>query len=176
MKKSEMLESLEVMESMYGEGIISEPMLNGWYSIFGDLDKATFEYMIKVTVQQPGRKFSPKPGEIMETLIKHSKPSKPCGEEVWSVVVAYASAGDENGVMEYVSDNRAAQVALRSVSFHAIRYSDIETELKWVRKDFINAYNSVADNDEQDELAQIGADGAKKILQSLEAKNIKFLK
>jgi hypothetical protein len=111
--------------------------------------------------------FFPTAGEVQKHLNAIQKPPLPAADEVWDALNRFAGGGNERAALDYLEGNYPGQVALRRVTFHALRYADIETRLPWLRKEFIEAYESHVERQEKNGHIEITHNEAKNVLANI---------
>lgn len=167
MKLEQMAVILAQASSVFSNFTLTKEAIKTWHSLFSDTGFEQFHAALRICVKEPGRSFFPTPGEVNKIILKMDKLQIPDADEVWTTLLRFASGGDELGARKYLIDNEAGERALNQVSFHSLRYSDIETELPWIRKEFMKAYQEISENAEQRDYIAIGREQAKNILSNL---------
>lgn len=164
MKLEQMAVVLAQASSVFSNFTLTKEAIKTWHSLFSETSLETFHAALRICIKEPGRSFFPTPGEVNKIILKMKMAEIPDGDEVWCTLLNYASGGAEDLADKYLMNNEAGQRALRQVSFHALRYSDIETELPWVRKEFLRAYAEISESASARSQIYIGKQEAAKIL------------
>lgn len=154
MTRQEVFKSLSVGYAFYPHLALSAPVVDAWLSLFKACDAEVFHKSLMGCIMGPNSRFFPTPGDVRNELIRLTQPAiaRATGDEIWQRLVALASQGTSFDQVEAELDgNRAAQIALRSVSWEAIRYANIETQLPFVKRDFLRAYSEISEADQADE-------------------------
>lgn len=91
-----------------------------------------------------GKEFAPTPGQLIEIMRERAKPlaDKVTADEAWAMAVTAAQLGSLAGLNHQKTLN-----AIEQVGFKRIRYADEMSELPFVRRDFINAYEASSERD-----------------------------
>ena len=88
--------------------------------------------------------FAPKVGEIREIILAARKLAEPTSHEVFARIVKLAQGGAKLAQVEReLGDNYKAKTALTIVGYDSIRMGDLETQLPYHRKAFIDAYDAI---------------------------------
>lgn len=134
---------------------LEKETVDAWLSHFKDTDVAVFDTAIKLCIEETGRKFFPTVGEVSAKIKLLTKPTLWTGAEVWCQLVKHASNSmSEVEVLSRVKNFPAIETALRAVGWDAIRYSDIQKELPFVRNKFIEIYENCTGKFEERSEAQ----------------------
>lgn len=148
---------------------LTEDLIRVWHDLFANETKEVFLTALRTACKEPGRQFFPTPGEVQAVIKTLKNGQKELGGEVWADIMRYAH-NSRSGYDHFSKDygrNRAAVAALRQIGFERVCHADLETEIPWLRKEFLKAYEDFQERDEQTEHVQIGHEEAKKILASL---------
>ncbi len=164
MKLEQMAMILAQASSVFSNFTLTKEAIKTWHSLFANTDLEEFHAAMRTCVKEPGRSFFPTPGEVNKVILQAKRMNMPDADEVWCTLLGYASGGDSSGAYRYLNGNEAGLRALDRVTFHSLRYADIETELPWIRKEFINSYNEITESIQSKEAVYIGREEAKAIL------------
>lgn len=174
MKLEEMTEILGKKAILFSNFKLMPTTIKAWFDHFRSVSKQEFEPAITAAINEPGRAFFPSPGEITRYL-NATKPQLPDAGEVWSKLLTLAAS--RGNPWAYLENNLAGQTALRHVGWDSIKFSDIEKELPFRKREFIQVYNQAIESQGMRERAfeAIGTTEAKHVLngftrQLLEAK------
>lgn len=164
MKLEQMAVILAQASSVFSNFTLTKEAIKTWHSLFSDTDIEAFHAAMRTCVKEPGRSFFPTPGEVNKIILQARKLNLPDADEAWTNLLRFAAGGDSSGAYKYLAGNEAGLRALDRVTFHSLRYADIETELPWIRKEFISSYNEISESIEKKEQVYIGRDEARAIL------------
>ena len=164
MKLDQMAVVLAQASSVFSNFTLTKEAIKTWQSLFANEDFESFHAALRICIKEPGRSFFPTPGEVNKVILQAKKLDIPDADEAWVRLLGFASGGNSSGAYEYLSGNEAGLRALDRVTFHSLRYADIETELPWIRKEFISSYNEISQSIESKEAVYIGREEAKAIL------------
>lgn len=146
---------------------LTPEVIKAWFDLFQEEPAELFHTAMRAAVKEPGRAFFPTPGEVQTYIVRLRTGEKPSGDEVWVKLLACAAKGDELAAARVVDGNPAGQKALRRVTFHSLRYANIETELPWVRKEFIQSYDDHTERAEKNGHIELTQAEAKDVLGNL---------
>ena len=164
MKLEQMAVILAQASSVFSNYTLTKEAIKTWHSLFANTDLEEFHAAMRTCVKEPGRSFFPAPGEVNKIILQAKRLNLPDADEAWSRLLSFASGGNSSAAYEYLRGNEVGLRALDRVTFHSLRYADIETELPWIRKEFISSYNEISQSIESKEAVYIGREEAKAIL------------
>lgn len=145
---------------------VTPELLDMWQAVLGAQSYADGQQAVLVFLSGDN-KFPPLPGEINQIIAKRNQAEIPLGVEVWEQCVSFARQGRGDGyVRGQFADNNRALSAIRAVGWDRIRYADLETELPFVRKDFIAYYDRMVEYDGERQML-LTSDEARGVLKSL---------
>lgn len=137
MENKEIMKLLAVIAGCFQQFAPNENTLPTWSLI---LKSVPYEegYKAIIAYVREGHAFAPNPGQILK-IIKDCEALKvPLAEDVWQMVIECAKNGR---LSEEIEANTLFMNAIRSVGFDRVRLADLESELPFVRRDFIEYYN-----------------------------------
>lgn len=144
MTENETAKILMAITGLFGNFKPNEMTHPTWHRLLGALP---FRDVISAldTYIATGAEFAPTPGQLLKILERRALPQGDLvtPDEAWAMAVSAAQVGSLDGLK-----HERTLAAIEQVSFHRIRYADIETELPFVRRDFIAAYERSAERDE----------------------------
>lgn len=166
MKLEEMTEILGKKAILFSNFKLMPTTIKAWFDHFRSLSRQEFEPAITAAINEPGRAFFPSPGEITRYL-NATKPQLPDAGEVWSKLLTLAASRGNPWL--YLEGNPVGQVALRHVGWDTIKFSDIEKELPFRKREFIQVYNHTLEANQVKDRAvdAIGAIEAKHVLNGI---------
>lgn len=169
MKLEEMAEILGKKALLFSNYRLTANVIKAWADHFQGTDIANFAPAFTAAINEPGRSFFPSPGEVSKYL-EATEPQLPGAAEVWEHLCGMV-AGSANPWV-YLSENRAGQIALKSIGWHTIKYGDTEKDLPFRKREFIQIYNTVTQSNEVKGrvVAAIGAEESKKLLNGISPK------
>jgi len=145
---------------------LTSEAIKAWYGLFQNEAYEVFHSAMRLAVKEPGREFFPTPGQIQKIITEIKLGELPHADEVWTKVLQFASQGNEAGAREYLKGNVAGERALNRVSFRSLRMANVDTELPWLRKEFIQSYTEHTELDARVKFITIGRDEARQLLLS----------
>lgn len=163
MTLSEMTTVLGVAAEFFPTVSVTPQMAKAWLILFQNRDAMEFGSAMMAVCAEPGRKFFPTPGELTARLLGVASQSS--AEEAWELCLRLASKSLDwdDAEKELQARSRAAAHAAFSVGWDRVRYSDIERELPFIRKNFLSAFESF----DETAAARISDAEAKRILERL---------
>ena len=157
------------------QNFILTPLTNElWAEAIGHLDYEVAVKALRIYVAQ-GKDFPPNEGHIRKIAAQLLTPieHRVTAGEVWEQCVAAAARSlTRDAVAEQFQGNPRALSAIRQVGWDRIRYADIQTELDFVRKDFIRLYDEMEDRDNEEQRAIALPDLAKNLVSMAKPKSI----
>ena len=166
MDKTQIAKLLTIINGTYPNFQANQATSKIWLEILKDED-ASLAYKALIAYVSEGHAFAPNPGQIKKIISKWRSANELLAEEAWMLAVEGAKTGT---LPKIIKEHPAASFAVRSVTWEKIRYADIETELPFVRNQFISAFNNMAEKNTTQNQA-IGAG----VAELLEASNIKAI-
>jgi len=164
MKLSEMSMILLHASALYQNATLSEPTIRMWHSLFEEEAAHKFKAAFLALVKQSGRVFFPTPGEVVGMLRTMQSNDLPA-EELWVKACEVASSGCDSAQMSAHMGrySKRAVAALNSIGWDRVRYADLESEIHFVRRDFLAAMEGYQKNEE----LEISKDDAKRMLSQI---------
>lgn len=179
MKREEIAKILVAAACVFPTVTLTPDAINIWFTLFKQVEAKVFYAALFVCIKEAGRKFFPTPGEVNEILLRDSI-RHITAEEVWEFAVSQAARSQscfsetQKLILGEFLEN--AETAARSVGWSRIRFANTESELCFVRRDFINTFNSTLERDQVWNQAQIESTEKKILIDDIEArKNQKLL-
>jgi len=145
---------------------LTSEAIKAWHGLFQNESAEVFKTAMCLAAKEAGREFFPTPGVIQKIIYEIKQEKLPSADEVWVRVLQFASQGDEAGARKFLEGNAPGTRALNRVTFHALRMANIETELPWLRKEFIQSYTEHEVADARNQFIEIGREEARKLLLS----------
>lgn len=159
MKRLEMAAVLARGQVHYQEIEINEEFLIAWYELFKNEDIRVFQTAFMHTIKNSN--WFPNPAEVSQNILKVKQALRArqglrerTAPSEWMDILKYASRNDFKGVLERVSKCKASKQALEVIGFDNIRLANVQTELFWLRKEFIQIWENV--NNQQESNKNIG--------------------
>lgn len=150
MTKNDMARVLNAAYATFPHLTLTPHAIAQWFTLFGACDAATFSAALNQAVKSSNARFFPVPGEVNQIIFKRSETPAPLGVEVWEACVELAQRGRGlSDAQKVFADNDRALKAIRAVGWDRIRYADLETELPFIRKDFVSYYDRMVDHDNE---------------------------
>lgn len=146
MNKIEITKLISIIATAYQNFQVTQLTTDLWQDIIGGMDYELAAKALRIYISQ-GKDFPPNPGHIKQIAISLTKPIeyKQTAAEAWELCCMGASGG-KNG---HPSLSPRGHAAARQAGWDRIRYADFETELPFVRNNFIRAYESMEERDEE---------------------------
>lgn len=162
-------------KSAYPHQIVNEQVLQTWFDLFKNEHDQVFNTAFLHTLKTFD--YFPTFAKVQENIIKvkqalrarqgvkeRSAPSE------WTHILKYASRNDFKGVLGYVSKCRASKQALDAIGFDNIRLANVESELQWLRKEFLQIWENVNNQQESNEVIGLSHDQAVAQLENIQQK------
>ena len=148
MTRDETKQILMAIRTVYGSRFeATSELLDIWSLILGEHPYDEAQQALRVFLSNDS-KFPPVPGEINQIILKRSAKQTPLAVEVWDACVSLAQkGGDSDKAQKLFATNQNALRAIRAVGWDRIRYGDLETDLPFIRKDFMAYYDQMAEQD-----------------------------
>ena len=151
MEKERFIKIMSSLGKLYQVEIDKE-MLELWLAFFKDEDTNTFASAVNEHIRTSV--YFPKVAEIKNIIANNKMNNLPKAEDEWNkvidLVVKYGQYHQDKAFNEM---NDYTRYIVKHIGFVNICMADIEQQ-KWNRKDFIEEYNNL--KDQQKELIQIG--------------------
>jgi len=145
--------------------------IRAWHELFSEDAALEFQAALNGSLKQPGRAFFPTPGEVNACLLILKHGQTPPALEVWELINKFARGSIPIAQVEkQLQHNHAAISALRQVGYNTIRYSNIETDLLFRKRDFERLYEDAAKKNEQTTRLEITKGAAVKMLSKINSK------
>lgn len=144
MTPTEIAKLVQITQGNYPNWKPSEITPEVWLELLKDFPWDAIKKALKIYMSQP-HEFAPNPGQLIGIIKQRCAPHKLTPDEAWSIAVGASCSGRLHEI-----DPRAAAAA-QQVGVSRIRYADLETEIPFVRRDFIAAYERM---EERDDLVQ----------------------
>lgn len=140
MTKKEIATLLVIVATAYQNYSISETTVDLWNEIIGGMDFDLAKKSLKVYISQ-GKDFAPNPGHIKQIAIRLTNPIElaQTAGEAWELCCMAASGSGT----DHPDLSARGRAAARQVGWDRIRYADQDTDLPFVRNNFIRAFNDL---------------------------------
>lgn len=149
MTKDEAKKVIIAVQSVYPAMEISAVLVGVWYGVLRRWPYEAVHAAVLAYLSEP-HDFAPRPGDINERCIRLTKriDHRPSAASAFQTICQYARGSVPHGYVEHeFRDNPAALAALRAVTYDRIRFANIETELKFVQRDFERNYDDAIERE-----------------------------
>lgn len=153
---------------LFPNSSLSPEVIKVWHQIFKDESVEDFHAAFLITIKRSAQKFMPVPGEIYQAIksIHNSTTADP--ELVWNEVITLAERGFENlAAITHFGMDPVAQHAIRATGMTNIRTANIQTQLPFIRKQFIQTYKDRLDQVSDRKHIEISHQQSKEILRGI---------
>lgn len=152
MTKEETSKILLALTGVFSNFRPNEMTLPTWHRLLGaiqmqDVINALDSYIAT------GAEFAPTPGQLIQLMQRKSLPEaeKITADEAWSMVEGVASGSCKPQSMAFLQKEcPRAMAAASQIGWNRIRYADLEKEIAFVRRDFIQAFERTTERDALD--------------------------
>jgi hypothetical protein len=105
-----------------------------WFELFHKYDAVAFQAAMHAAAIEPNREFFPTPGAVTKYMQPKEKPPA----EIWERLRLFAQNSASLGSIErYFGKDSAIMRAVRAIGWDRVQYANLEKELPFIRKDFI---------------------------------------
>ena len=145
MKTDELASIMKMISGCFQNFKVTPDAATAWYALMGDCERELIERAVVAYCKT--EKFPPTPGDILK-LYSEFAPKELTAEEAWPHVIKAAGtygryhAPRARQVLQAISDR--VYLSAKQTGWDRICSANIETELPFVRKDFIGIYDHMS--------------------------------
>lgn len=127
----------------------NEMTLGTWFRLLGAIEMQDVINALDSYIAT-GAEFAPTPGQLIQLMQRKSLPhaEKITPDEAWEMVEITAAGSCKPQSMAFLQKEcPRAMAAASQIGWNRIRYADLEKEIAFVRRDFIQAYQRTTERD-----------------------------
>ena len=149
MTKEETAKILLAITGVFSNFRPNEMTLPTWFRLLGAIQMQDVINSLDSYIAT-GAEFAPTPGQLIQLMQRKSLPQaeKITADEAWLMVENVAAASCKPQSMAFLQrECPRAMASASQIGWNRIRYSDLEKEMSFVRRDFIQAYERTIERD-----------------------------
>ncbi len=166
MTRKELAHTLARAQVLHPEVKITEAVLDVWYELFAKEEFLNFYTAFMQTLKD--HTWYPKPADVSKRL-KSTKDNGISAHDEWNILIGFAKSGDAAGAYAYAKEHYPTFKALSAVGFDEMRFSNLETEIAWRKKEFVDVFNKISENYEAKQAYMLTQDESRKALSKIES-------
>lgn len=150
MKNEETSKILLAIATVFSNFRTNEITLPTWHRLLKEFEYKNIIEALDSYIAT-GKEFAPTPGQLIQILKNKTTKGEALitPDEAWEIVVGVAASGcSENSMKQAKERCPKAIKAAGQIGWYRIRYADLERELAFVRRDFIDAYERGLERDD----------------------------